>query len=75
MRNWNDEIVRYQTTVQRILDATLQDLDLPPHMPPLPVDPKIPSSPVTVRPTRIAKNTSMQYAVPEEAQRPFFEKI
>ncbi len=37
-RTWKDEVVRYQVTVQRILDAALQDLDLPPHMPPLPLD-------------------------------------
>ncbi|MEI9477828.1 MAG: hypothetical protein WCO26_14800 [Deltaproteobacteria bacterium] len=47
MRTWKDEVVRYQATVQRILDAALQDLDFPPHMPPLPVDPTIPSSPFT----------------------------
>jgi hypothetical protein len=37
-RTWKDEIVRYQATVQRILDAALKDLDLPPHMPPMPLE-------------------------------------
>lgn len=47
MRTWKDEIIRYQAIVQRILDTALHDLDLPPHMPPLPVDPTTPRTPFT----------------------------
>ena len=40
-RSWENEIVGYQEAVRRILEAALSDLDLPPHMPPMPLD-KIP---------------------------------
>jgi hypothetical protein len=37
-RTWKDEIFEYQEIVQRTLDAALQDLDMPLHMPPMPLD-------------------------------------
>ena len=37
-RSWESEITEYQEVVRRVLEAALPDLDLPFHMPPMPLD-------------------------------------